>query len=58
MVECLPNKHEALNSNPSTSKKKRKKERKRTLVFLGMVDGTYNPSPGETDHEFKASLGS
>jgi hypothetical protein len=34
VVECLPSKHEALGSKPSTStKKERKKERKQTAVY-------------------------
>jgi hypothetical protein len=34
MVECLPSKHEALSTNGSTAKK-RKRKRKKTYINLG-----------------------
>jgi hypothetical protein len=30
VVQCLPNKHEALSSNPTSKKKKKKKGKKKT----------------------------
>jgi hypothetical protein len=50
VVECLPSKHEALSSNPSTSKKKKKeikKEKSRVSWFMPVILATW----------FKASLG-
>jgi hypothetical protein len=41
VVEQLPSKHKALNSNPSTVKKERRKRRKfRTVSFQPEVEGT------------------
>jgi hypothetical protein len=39
MVEHMPQKHKALNSNPSTVRKKRK-----DVLQLGLVVHAYNPS--------------
>jgi hypothetical protein len=35
VVQCLPNKHEALHSNPSTTRRKKEKSRKISGLELG-----------------------
>jgi hypothetical protein len=37
VIECLPSKHEALRSNPSTAKEKKKEEEKEEALEPGMV---------------------